>query len=630
MPQYDGSIRINTKIDEKGFNQGTKNINKGVNNLNSNFLKLGKTIVATFAVKALTSFAKQAVSIASDLQEVQNVVNVSFGNMSSKIEQFSKKAIYELGMSELSFKQFASSFMVMGKSMGIATDDAFGMSVALTKLVGDMASFYNISQDVANTALKSIYTGETETLKKYGIVMTEVNLENFALKKGISKTIQEMSQAEKTYLRYLYVTEQLSMANGDFVRTQESWANQTRILTEKTKELSGIIGEDLINVLTPCLKALNQLITYTTYFYTQFRKLYTVTEEISDSIDKTSNSEQNLAESIDKVTESTKKSLVGLDDLSILQNDLAKNNEIDFGLDFSEIEDFSIGENIKISDNLDKTISFIDEFIEKIDTLYTKIEPNLNLISDSFVKLSSSFEELYKIAQPLLEFFSDVLLFGITNTIDQALVKINGLIITTKNLIDSIVKLFSNFGNLIEGIITGNWELIGESLKNIFDSTFKIILSPLNVIKSYVNGLLTGIENTINFVIDALNSLSVDVPDWIPLIGGQKWGFNIPKINIPNVSLPSIPYLAKGAVIPPNSEFMAVLGDQKTGTNIETPESLLRQIYREESGNSEIISLLTQLISAVKENNIYLDGRKLARGLYDYNQEMIRIKGGNY
>ena len=220
----------------------------------------------TAVVAAIKKVGSAAIEMASDLQEVQNVVDTAFGDMAYMVENFSKKAIDQFGMSELTAKRTASTYMAMSKGMRIAGDKAAQMAISVAGLTGDVASFYNVSQSVADTALKSIWTGETESLKQFGVVMTQTNLQQFAYSKGIQKTIADMDQAEQTTLRYMYVTEQLSLAQGDFSKTSGSWANQIRILQERWKQLLGIIGNGLIQVLTPVVQFINMIVSKLLWF----------------------------------------------------------------------------------------------------------------------------------------------------------------------------------------------------------------------------------------------------------------------------------------------------------------------------------------------------------------------------
>lgn len=250
---YDGSLLFETLLDTFGFNKGVKEINKLSGNLTSTFKNVGASIASAFAVQKLVEFGRQSVSLASDLQEVQNVVEVSFGEMSYKMEQFAETAIEAFGLSQLEAKRTGSSFMAMASGMQLAQDTASDMSLSLTALSSDMASFYNVKQSETKTALSAIFTGETEALKRYGILITEVNLQEYARQRGITKAINAMTQQEKVLLRYNYVMNAAKLAQGDFARTSDSWANQTRMLNENWKELCITLGQVLIPVLSKAI-----------------------------------------------------------------------------------------------------------------------------------------------------------------------------------------------------------------------------------------------------------------------------------------------------------------------------------------------------------------------------------------
>ena len=271
---FDGKVVIGTEIDSKGAEDDLKKIEKSTKGITTetekankqqkkykentdesskSVGKLGKAIASAFAVKMLVDFGKQAVSIASDLQEVQNVVDTAFGSMSDEANKFADTALESFGMSELTAKQASSTFMAMANGMGIVGEKGSEMSLTLTGLTGDMSSFFNVSQDVAQTALASIFTGETESLKKFGVVMTETNLQQFAFSEGINKNVADMTEAEKVQLRYNFVLDRTKLAQGDFAKTSDSWANQTRTLNERFKEFMGTVGEDLIVILEPLL-----------------------------------------------------------------------------------------------------------------------------------------------------------------------------------------------------------------------------------------------------------------------------------------------------------------------------------------------------------------------------------------
>lgn len=180
--------------------------------------------------------------------------------MSEEVNQFAKTAIKQFGMSELSAKKFASTYMAMSNSLGAGGELGKNMALNLTGLVGDIASFYNITLEEANTAISAVYTGETESIKKLGIVLTEANLNAFAVSQGLKKTYNQMSQAEKVMLRYNYVMKASANIQGDFVRTGGNWANQVRILKEQWSQLLSILGKGLITVLKPVVVVLNEML----------------------------------------------------------------------------------------------------------------------------------------------------------------------------------------------------------------------------------------------------------------------------------------------------------------------------------------------------------------------------------
>lgn len=341
----DGYLNFKTKIDSKGFNVGTKQIGEGLMNVKQKLGKVGAAVGAAFSVKALVDFGKSAIETASDLQEVQNVVDVSFGELGYKMEAFADKAIESFGISELAAKKTGSTFMAMAKGMDVAEGAASDMAISLTGLSADMASFYHVDQETAATALKSVFTGETETLKQFGIVMNEANLKAFALSQGITKSYDSMTQAEKVQLRYAYVMKQTAFAQGDFARTSDSWANQTNTLSQKWKQFSGIIGTALVQTLLPAVRtinaALDKLISAAKAAVEALAKVFGWEIESNDSEEKAKAQADALAQSVDnqeELTEETKKTnkaandnLQSFDRINKLQAD-SKDSKEDGGI----------------------------------------------------------------------------------------------------------------------------------------------------------------------------------------------------------------------------------------------------------------------------------------------------------
>ena len=201
-----------------------------------------------------------SVKMASDMDEAINKVDVAFGDASRTVHNFSNTTLTTYGIAKSTALDMAALYGDMATSMGFSRQEAAEMSTQLVALAGDLASFKNVSLDQASTALKSIFTGETETLKNLGVVMTDTNLQAYAMAEGIDKTTAEMGQSEKVALRLQYVLDNTKNAQGDFARTSDSTANQLRILSESLKELAAIAGQELIPMVLPIIKQLNQII----------------------------------------------------------------------------------------------------------------------------------------------------------------------------------------------------------------------------------------------------------------------------------------------------------------------------------------------------------------------------------
>ncbi len=245
--------RANRALDE--LEQQTKSTD-------SAFGKLAKTIgLAALAYKAL-DVIKTGIDYASDLAEVQNVVDVTFGSSAAAIDSWSKECINAYGMNEVSAKRYAGTMGAMLKSSGLTGDAIVGMSQDMVGLAGDMASFYNLDLETAFEKIRSGISGETEPLKQLGINMSVANLEAYALSQGIETSYNEMTQAEQVMLRYNYLMQATADAQGDFARTSNSWANQTRLLSENWTMFTGVLAEQLLPVLTSVVSGLNSFITF--------------------------------------------------------------------------------------------------------------------------------------------------------------------------------------------------------------------------------------------------------------------------------------------------------------------------------------------------------------------------------
>ena len=801
----DGTVLIGVDFDFDKADTSAKRIINSLGGVESKLKSIAKLAAAAFSIKVLVDLGKQAIELASDIEETQNVVETAFGDLTYMVEDFADTAIEKLGLSRLAAKQMASTYMAMGKGIGVADKASAEMAINATARVADIMSFYNLSADRANTMMKAVWTGETESFKAIGVVMTEANLQNFAYTKGINKKIAAMTEAEKVQLRYQYVMAQTALAEGDFAKTSGSWANQVRMLSEKWKELLSILGGGLIQVLTPAIQLLNvvmsKLIAFANTLSSVFSSLFGTTKKQIAEQKKAAAVTAGAAKSTDALAKSTKKAgqeakkagkeaknaSAGFDTLNILStsDSSADTSSGDSGtggdsgafgggavaemIDPSQTESLMDEVKNKIAEkveeikgylsttfaptlesikanvlpqveNLKTTFkgifsdvsgwgdpfldyitntfmpsvalrlsnlsvvaggaleslnmvisdlwgtafepffeSFITEGLPRItefgnqvsntftiafteaktifDTVWTNgILPAVQLLSDIFGDVWQIIKDTWdEYGQPIFDGFNQTVQ-TVSNLIQQIwttviepiwtnliniitelwenhlqplvaniagmvaefiimaqtiynnviapiiswVVEWAGPVITTainnifnvvSNFISGAIDQFNGIVTVLRGIIefitgvfSGDWQKAWEGIKNVFkgiwDTLVSIVKTPINVIIGLINGLIDGVCSGINTVIKALNNLSFDVPDWVPVLGGKKFGFNLKTITAPQ-----IPKLATGAVIPPNREFLAVLGDQKRGTNIEAPLDTIVEAFQRVQNN---------------------------------------------
>lgn len=336
-----GTISLDMILNSAKFKKQLDNVQNQANlasqKIADSFKKIGTAITTAFSVAAITAFGKSCIELGSELAEVQNVVDVTFNKLSGSVNKWSKEAASSYGLSETMAKKYVGTFGSMAEAFGFTEQQSYDMATALTGLTGDVASFYNLNQDLAYTKLKSVFSGETETLKDLGIVMTQTALDSYALANGYNKTTSEMTEAEKVTLRYKFVQDQLKNATGDFARTQDSWANQTRILQLRFDSLKATIGQGLINAFNPVLKVINSLIGRVSVLADKFKAF---TDQIfgnagdgsavSTDLADASNSASDLATNADTTStalnniadkaEKAKRSIAGFDRLNVLSS----------------------------------------------------------------------------------------------------------------------------------------------------------------------------------------------------------------------------------------------------------------------------------------------------------------------
>ncbi len=384
---------------KNAMNTATKTVDRGTSAMGSSFKKLGLLIGSAFAVSGLLRFGKSCVDLGSDLTEVQNVVDTVFTSMNEQVNTFAQNAADQFGLSETMAKRFTGTFGAMAKAFGFTESAAYEMSTTLTGLAGDVASFYNITQDEAYTKLKSVFSGETETLKDLGIVMTQAALDQFALAKGFGKATSAMTEQEKTALRYQFVLDKLGMASGDFAKTSDSWANQTRVLSLRFDQLKASLGQAFINILSPIVKWLNAILeglNKAAKAFADFTGMIFGKANAGSEIADSAESAGSLADSVgsigsaaDSSSKKLKRMLLGMDEIHKLEG--ADDSAAVGSAGGSSMGSSGFGDSALPSDG-----GGTSGFISKIQEEFVKFQTWLGNFSPSFDAWNTAFSEVGK------------------------------------------------------------------------------------------------------------------------------------------------------------------------------------------------------------------------------------------
>lgn len=405
MSDVVGQIALELGIDSSQIvNQLTGASNKAAKQATSIFSGMGKKIAAGLSIAAFTKFTKDCIEVGSNVTEVQNVVDTAFKDLSGQADQWASNAMTNFGLSELSAKKYMGVFGQMSNAMGITGQAALDMAEDVTGLTGDVASFYNLSTDEAYTKLKSIWTGETETLKDLGVVMTQTNLDQYALNNGFGKTTAKMTEQEKVMLQYQYVTSALSNATGDFVKTQDSWANQTRILSLRFEQLKASLGKGFIALFTPILRGLNTVLAGLQKVadgFATFTQMLTGADisssassitGLGDIASDTADNVSGIGDAASSTAKEIEKSLAGFDQIEKLSEPTDSSSS---GGDSTSSGGLGIDTGVTAeTTNVSSAISNMASKVKKA------LEP---LKSISFDNLITSLDNLKESAQPLTE-----------------------------------------------------------------------------------------------------------------------------------------------------------------------------------------------------------------------------------
>ncbi len=603
---------------------------------NQAFGELIALLQSELSLSALISKANESITLGSDLAEVQNVVDTTFTSMSDSVNNWAKNAKSSYGLSETMAKKYVGLFGAMSSAFGFTEKEAYNMSTTLAGLAGDVASFFNTSQDEAYTKLKSVFSGETETLKDLGIVMTQNALDAYALASGYNKTTSAMTEQEKVTLRYNFILDQLKTASGDFVRTQNAWANQIRILQLRWQSFMATVGDGLINILTPCVKILNTLLdkleTVANWFNQIIKGIFgnsnittsAITEDLAIASDETAdlaNSADEAAKALEDVADSTNEiygNLASYDKLNVLgQESSLQNASVADAVEDAMVQSSVIPAIIADAvDEAKKEIAksnFVDEIIKAVkkDKWYevgVLIGDKLSSILKEF-KWSTIKKEAIKIASNIGNFINGAVAGinweGVGSTIAEGLN-------TAVNFINTILsetrwwKIGTSLANILNGFIrTFNFKKWGAMIANKINAIFYTIGGFVNQLKwgdlgKKIGESLLGYFKTLNLtqrpLQDSIPQMIADFINGLVQAGIELFTFTDPETG-ESLWVTIGTKIGKGL-----QEFIDRIEIEDIFTFIE----------------SGIEALVTLIYNAVKELHTFELGTELAEGFNDW------------
>ena len=255
-----------------------------------------------------------------------------------------------------------------------------------------------------------------------------------------------------------------------------------------------------------------------------------------------------------------------------------------------------------------------------VDWISTKVQEGMAFVQNIFAGISEFMQGIF--AKDWTEQFGA---FGNV---------LNAFFANVENVWNAVKSIFGGIVDFVKNVFAGDWGAAWDSVvgifKGIWDLLVSIVKAPINIVIGLINGLVQGVVDGINLVINALNGLSFDIPDWVPILGGQKFGFNLTPLVAPK-----IPLLAKGAVLPANKPFLAMVGDQRHGTNVEAPLATIQEavaLVMEDQFNGMMAGF--EAVTARQEQiletllGIEIGDTTIGQAAARYNRKMAIIKGG--
>jgi hypothetical protein len=246
---------------EKKTQTWSSNVSQNLKNVGGDITNLGSR-ASTYLTLPLLAAGTAAVNYASDLEETKSKASVIFGEMAEDLFKWSNTSATTFGQSQKQALDGASNFAIFGRAANLSNDDLLNFAKTNTELASDLASFFNTSPEEAITALGAAYRGESEPIRKYGVLLNEAALQQQALTMGLISEIGPLTQQQRIMAAYELIMKQTAVAQGDFARTAEGVANQTRIARAQFEDAAAALGVQLLPYALQLIQWISKAITW--------------------------------------------------------------------------------------------------------------------------------------------------------------------------------------------------------------------------------------------------------------------------------------------------------------------------------------------------------------------------------
>ena len=481
-------------------------VGEKLSNLGTKLTGIGKKMTTYVTLPIVAGFTAAA-NAASDYDENINKLEVAFGKYAKEVRQFTDNALDQFGLSKLAASEAAASFGALAKGMGLSDKRAATLSKELTGLSADLASYFNLSNEDAASALEGIFTGQTQSLKKLGVVMTQVNLEDFAAKQG--KVYKEMSEGEKVLLRYEYVLDRTKDAQGDYARTSDGTANSIKTFKSAIQDLGTTFGQEILPIITPVVQKITELIKKISDLPQPIKKIIVIGGAVVAALGPIITMLGTILGPM-----GIGGLMTAVPGLILVLKPLLIGGAVVAGI---------VAATALIIKNWDKIKAAGIAVGKAVSQGWTAMVNGIKSGVQAFVQFGvNGFNNLRNGAINVVQSMRQ----GITTAFDNIKSRIRETVDSIKNWI------VDKFTAAKDGVVS-IWNKVTTALKK-----------PVNAIITMINGLLTGLEAMLNWIINGLNKIQFNIPEWVPGIGGKRFG-----INIANVAFGRINYLANGGSI---------------------------------------------------------------------------------